>query len=65
MCNLGDFELIYPPKKPSLNLYYKSLIDQATLNWEELTTGRKRNPPTKFVTATPPNLRKSSIINQE
>lgn len=51
MQNLGDFELIYPPEKQSLQSYYKTLQDQACMNWEEFTTGRKRNPPTKFVVA--------------
>jgi len=49
MQNLGDFELIYPPQnKESLLTYYRTLQDQAHLNWEEFTTGRRRNPPTKF-----------------
>ncbi len=49
MQNLGDFKLVYPPQQPKQLEYYQTLIKQATYNWEELTTGRKRNPPTKFV----------------
>lgn len=40
--------MIFPPKNQALLLEYKILQDQACINWEELTTGRKRAPPTKF-----------------
>lgn len=29
--------------------YYQPLLEQSILNWEEFTTGKKRNPPTKFI----------------
>jgi hypothetical protein len=45
---LGDYELIFPPTTNALLQEYKILQDQACLNWEELTTGRKRVPPTRF-----------------
>ena len=49
MRNLGDYELIYPPSSEKLKEYYQPLLEQAVLNWEEFTTGKKQNPPTKFI----------------
>lgn len=42
MNNLGLYDLIYPPVQPSQLKYYEQLLSQAYVNWEELTTGRKR-----------------------
>ena len=53
LSNCGDYQLIYPPRDPDLIKKYSDLQWQAVENWQEFTTGRKRQPPNKFSAALP------------
>lgn len=53
LANLGNYNLIYPSSDAALTSMYDKLQRQAVENWEEFTTGRRRNPPTKFVVQIP------------